>query len=666
MLELPEDIVYLVLAHLDTARDLRALSLTNKRLHTIIHGDNGEGWRVFVRTRFPSLRISSLPGPSYTWSQLADSLTWQSRAWDRRSLSFQAMMPASPRVVRRGRVTGRALRQAPFHPVVDAQYDLAAKEELVVWGAGENIVARRRKGRRADWTPGETLWHRQEGAESGYRAGYDDVTDLSIVEDACGKPGELAMVVGRDNGDLALLRATEEGFGQRLADLNPRYGEDMGWAQDKISSLDVLHSQGRVAVATKSAVLLYTLPEEESPDPGLNIAPSAYLNFDTQPSEDSLGAAKWLGKDTLVLGMNGRNDPLRYVKVTPTGFEDDVIPVRNTALLESFSLDPNKSSLCASSLTPIDATSITGGHGTNLLLSSWRDGTIRLQDLRTPTLLDLVYSDNINPWSALDSLLPFGASHFVGGGADGATIKVFDFRWPRQYFHTTALACGNDLPVPDPSQRFAPCPPETRRRDLSQCDHLAGRLCRWHALSRDLYHRPNGTFFFSKTLPTRTRDSTTSVWSMARPRSNPPGLAPNFYIGLSGLGGVVEANLSTLADANAQHEMEVDPNLGWVPYVQRDMGTSGYECLELDASLMETGDGRMSVDNLRNVRLPVMRGKGASRVIGLGGGQHEDDNVPDRLASRHRLDERYHVLTDFGRGRTVGIGWEWFDDETRG
>ncbi|KAJ4392990.1 hypothetical protein N0V93_002194 [Gnomoniopsis smithogilvyi] len=652
MLELPDDVLYLVFAHLDTAKDLRALSLTNKRFHTVINGDNNEGWRVFVRTRFPSLYLTSLPTSSFKWPQLAKSLTWQSRAWDRRSLSFQAMLPTPPRAPRRGPATGRRPHQAPFHPVVDAHSNLATNEELVVWGAGETIVARRRSGRKADWTPKQTVWHRVEGAEMGYSAGYDDVTALSIVEGARGKPGKLGMVVGRDNGHLALLGAGNDDFGQRLADFHPRHTEeaDAGWFQEKINSVDVIHQQGCMAVATKAAVLLYSLPQD---DADMDVAPSAYLSFATQASDDSwesVGGAKWMGKDTLALGMSGRKDPLRYVKVSPTGFED-VVPVRNDALEAKFSIEPNKSSLCTSSLTPIDATSITGGHGSNLLLSSWRDGSIRLQDIRTPSSLDLVYSDNIDPWSALDTLLPFGTSHFVGGGPHGATIKVFDFRWPRQYFHTAALPCGKEQPVPTPSQPFLSAPTDHKTRNFS-CDHIAGYKCRWHALSQDIYHRPNGTFFFSKSLPRATAYA--CVWSMAR--ASP--LSPNFYIGLSG--GVVEANLATLPPISSTHETEVDPHFGWVPSVQRDMGESSYEVHELDASLMETGDGQLYPENLRSVRMPAMRGKGWSRIS-----EKMGNGVPERLVRRHRLDERFHVLPDFDRADLLGLMEEESKDEQR-
>lgn len=356
-----------------------------------------------------------------------------------------------------------------------------------------------------------------------------------------------------------------------------------------------------------------------------------------------------MGKDTLALGLSGSTDALRYVKVTPTGFED-VTNVKNIALEERFSLWPSTSRLCTGSLTPIDASSIMGGGGSNLLLTAWRDGTVRLQDLRTPTPLDLVYCDNIDPWSDFEKLLPFGTSHFIGGGSHGATIKVFDFRWPRQYYHTTALPCGADAPIPKPHQPFLR-PPRSSHPSCSSCDPLTNRKCSWHALSRSLYHRPNGTFFFSKALPRASAQA--SVWSLA---SGGASLSPNFYIGISG--GVVEASLATTTDAAADNSSSspaswhVDPQLGYVPSAaQTEEGASpgaGYYVYDLDASLMETGDGMLDPRNERTVMLPPMRGRGWRRMAEEMGGK-------EGLGGRHRLDVRYHALADFP-GVGLGMG----------
>lgn len=655
---LPEDILYLVFSHLNTARDIRALLLTNRRLNTIV-GAEDEGWRTFVRSRFPDISLPSLSSSSFSWHHLANSLTFQTRAWERRSLAFEAIMPGPPSAHRAQR-GGRRRHEAPFHPALDAHLDLSTGEEVVIWGAGENLVARRRRGRDPTANPKETVWHSLEGKGIGYRSGVDDIKAVAIVQDVCARSGSLGVLVGRDNGHLALLSASEESFGERLADLNPQHVMDGGerWTQETVNSVDILHHQNLVAVAGKSGVFIYPLPEQSS----ANIAPTTFLDVTSQSLAAegfSVGNAKWMGENVMALGLSGCKDSLRHVTLTPAGFEN-ITTVKNDSLGENFGVNYNKSRLCAGSLTPIDASSVIGGGGSNVLLSAWRDGTVRLQDLRTPSPLDLVYCDNIDPWSEFEALLPFGTSHFVAGGAHGATIKVFDFRWPRQYYHTTALPCGDVKPVPTVSQPFLSEPHDPGAAE-GECDHTTGRSCRWHELSRTLYHRPNAKLFFSKSLP--REHAYAGVWSMAR--ASP--LSPNFYIGISG--GVIEASLAAASPPSAPgtgpdvSQLAVDPNFGYGPSRAADIG-AGYTNYSLDASLMEIGDGRLDMRHDRSVRLPSMRGRGWSRItekMGLG--------TPESIVMRHRLDPRYHLLGDFDRSDLWRVAaqihakqYSWYDD----
>lgn len=646
---LPDDLLYLICPHLDTARDLHALLLTNRRLRDVIqNGNEDDGWRLFVRSRFPDASDISLSSSSkYSWHDLANSLTWQARAWERRSLSFRAMMPTPPSQSRRA----SRRREAAFHPALDAHFDFASGEDLVIWGAGENLVARRRRGRSAKATPEETVWHRLDGKELGYRSGVDDIKALSLVENVCGRPGDLGAVVGRDNGNLVLLSAGESDFGERLAAFAPQ-PEEQAWSQGTVNSVDVSRRNGLVAAAAKSGAFLYPLPQE----PGADVAPTAYLDLAnvsqvSNPSATSLGNAKWIGENTLALVLSGSKDPLRYVTVGQAGF-GDVVPVRSSSLEDKFEINYHETRICTGSLTPIDASSVAGGGASNLLLSAWRDGTVRLQDPRTPSALDTVYCDNIDPYSDFESLLPFGTSHFVAGGAHGASVKIFDFRWPRRYYHTDALPCGDMMPLPNPPQPFM-APPRRPRRCPRHCDHVVAggaMSCRWHRLSRELYYRPNGKFFFSKSLP--REHAYAGVWSMARASG---AVSPGFYIGISG--GVVEADLAVAESPEAgAAEMQVDPTFGYspgLPNVDTDnkLGAAGYTDYQLAASLMETGDGLLDLHHSRGVRMPPMRGRGWSRItekIGVA--------APRGLVRRHRLDARYHVVGDFDRADLWKVG----------
>lgn len=628
---LPDDVLLLVIVHLETAKDIRALLLANRRLGSLIRADHEGGWRAFVRSRFPSIPIPFAPSSSSSaypkWGEIASSLTWQSRAWDRRSLSFQAMLPEASLSQRPRRRQG-----TPYHPILDAHFDFSAREELVVWGAGENFVARRRRLGRESAYPEQIVWHRLDGKNLGYSAGRDDIRAVSVVE---GVGGSLGALVGRDNGNLALLDLSDESFGQKLADFSPEYAtvdetEDVGpttrFNQGTINSIDVLARKGLLAAATNAGIQLYHLPEES----GVNVQPSAYLDLTThhfdQPNT-TLGYARWMGDNMMAFALKGCSHQLRYATITPTGMET-LSPYKNAALEEHFDISYGKGRLSAHSLTPIEASSVTGGNS-SLLLTSWRDGSVRLQDLRTQSPFDLVYCDNIDPWSDFEALLPFGNSHFVAGGAHGASIKIFDFRWSRDYYHTAAMPCNPEQPFPKPIQPFLE-PPDRPASPHGRCEpQHPGRWCNWHEQSRDLYYRPNGTFFFSKSLP--RKDAYAGVWSMARSSS----LAPNFYIGISG--GVVEASLST---PSATSDAEADPIFGCT--IGQEEPGAGYSTVPLEASLMETGDGLLYTENDRTVRMPPMRGKGWNRLR-----SDEYEDIPRELRARHRLDERYQIMSDF-------------------
>lgn len=634
---LPDDVLLLVIVHLETAKDIRALLLANRRLASLVRADDEGGWRAFVRSRFPSIPIPFVPSSSSSsypkWGKVASSLTWQSRAWDRRSLSFQAMLPAANLNQRRA---PRRRQGTPYHPVLDAHFDFAAKEELVVWGAGENFLAKRRRQGRGGAHPEKVVWHSLDGKDLGYSAGRDDITAVSVVE---GVGNGLGALVGRDNGNLALLDLSEEKFGEKLADFSPDYatvdeaeyvGPTTRFNQGTIISTDVLSRKRLVAAATKAGVQLYHLPEES----GANVQPSGYLDLTTHHFDQPntiLGYARWMGEDTMAFALKGCEHQLRHATITPTGIET-VSSYKNTAMEDQFDISYSKGRLCAHSLTPIEATSVTGGNS-NLLLTAWRDGSVRLQDIRTQSPFDLVYCDNIDPWSDFEALLPFGTSHFVAGGAHGATVKIFDFRWPRDYYHTAAMPCSPEKPFPKPIQPFLE-PPSPSSKPRNHCDALfSGSRCRWHEQSRDLYYRPNGTFFFSKSLP--RKDAYAGVWSLARSSS----LSPNFYIGISG--GVVEASLSaTPAVTGAGGATEVDPVFGCA-MGQEEPG-AGYSTVPLEASLMETGDGLLYWENDRTVRMPPMRGKGWNKLR-----KDEYESIPGELKARHRLDERYQIMSDF-------------------
>ncbi|KAK3381615.1 hypothetical protein B0H63DRAFT_502050 [Podospora didyma] len=634
--DLPDDVLLLIVANFECARDVRALAITSRRLH---HLARDEGWRVFVRTRFSSLSAPMLSGGKCDWRQLAESLTWQSRCWDRRALEFQSLLPFKEPA----RVKGpRAKQPGPFQPVIDAHFDPETQEELVVWGAGENVVARYRlRAPRGKWS--KVSWLRSEGKDLGFAAGHGDIRAIAIAKrHANHHGGGRAILTGRDNGEL-VLRSLEPGrygaaepnpFGDHIVRFSPAYADDPASGavsgplplQDTILSLDVSHSgnQSLIAAATKSTVLVYGLPEDDSTE----VAPLTNYNL----RHDVLGnpttqlcRATWIGQsDVLALALKGCKDsPLQYLSITPSGWTHHVA-AKNADVERQFGIEYGN--ICPNSLQPVQPPGGQRG-GNNLLLSAWRDGTCRLQDLRTPSPFDTVYQDNVEPWATMETLMTYGTERFIGGGLNGATIKIFDFRWTKGYYHTSGLPCLDKKPFPQPPQPFMKAP-ISKAEGRGRCSYALGLACQWHELSKELYYRPNANFFLTHHLPHKM--SNTGVWSLAKASD----MAPNFYIGVSG--GLIEANLE-VNSSNLQTSALGDPNFGFDDWKQAETFPGGYEAKPFYLpSMMETGDGLCYRNNDQSILFPRMPV-----------GTPLPDGLDGTLRKQHRLNARFQEAPDF-------------------
>lgn len=250
--------------------------------------------------------------------------------------------------------------------------------------------------------------------------------------------------------------------------------------------------------------------------------------------------------------------------------------------------------------------------------------------------------------------MAYGTERFLAGGGGGLTLHIFDFRWPKSYYHTAGLPCLAQAPFPRPHQPFMkrlPTPPNPG--GLALCSHHPiSRPCPYHALARTLYYRPNAKLFLSESL--RSFRSS-SVWSLARASD----VAPNFYVGVSG--GVIEATLeqtpdtyptppppnppttttTTPDDANANPvTVVVDPNFGFPDWRAAAHQGSGYKTRPLVPALMETGDGYSFEGNDRSILLPgLVKYRGPpGEGMGQEGGR----------GRWHRLDGGYWQEGDFG------------------
>jgi len=377
--DLPVDVLLMIFANLDSARDLRALALQNRSFSRLIRDD---GWRVFVRNRFSSLSVPNLSEGNQTWRQVAESLTFQSRCWDKRALQFQGIFPVRDTHPRERRAQGHL-----FQPVVDSYLDPDTQEEFVVWGAGEDIVARYRQ-KVGVGLPTTVSSARSQGKISGFKSGPDDIRAIAILKGQKMQDGSRAFVTGRDSGELALLSAEPDRFGERLVDFRPAPvgSEDDNNVPSQAVGHETINSVGvisggtgtLIAAATKSSVLIYDVPQDDSteafPSTAYDLRSDPFVNNGPPLQRPQLCRATWMGQDGfLALALKGCKDPLRYLELTPSGWTQHTA-AKNVDLERQFGIDYGN--ICPNSLQPVQPHTSSRG-GTSLLLSAWRDGSCR-------------------------------------------------------------------------------------------------------------------------------------------------------------------------------------------------------------------------------------------------------------------------------------------------
>ncbi|KAF4978665.1 hypothetical protein FZEAL_4983 [Fusarium zealandicum] len=554
---LPDDLILDIVEYLDTARDVAHLSSLTRHTQSLIRQD---GWRTFVRTRFSSIDIST--GSQMPWSAVADRATYLERCWERRGFWMNVMHEKKQQPARfQRRVAGN--QSVLFHTVLDARLVSSLESEVIAAGVGENLMVRTKPvdPRLPD------VWHQLPGQTRGYKAGTGDVTAVSVIESQ-GGPG---VVVGRANGDIQLL-SIEDDFSKPARTLKPADDALREHASDPmrkspgqlaVSSLQWQPDSNLLASGKGSVLTLYNLDEVDDTE----VSPATYHDFSQgNPSNEAslLRSTKFMSKDVLACALGGSRNPLRWGQLTPSGitFHDAASnprPLDDAATLTDVSMG-EKTTIRA--IEPV-----RGGGSENLLLSAWDDGTYRLLDIRTPSAHDAVYRDRFQPYEAGSSLLVYGTERFVAGSNTAPDIRLFDFRYPKPYYHTTALPCSAQWPFPSQRddhkmwrQGWAPhCQPQ-------QCDLESGAACPWHGLSRRNYWRPDATLHIGS--PTYDR-----IYCLAKASD----MSDTVYCGLRGA--ILEMNLHLTEDA-AQNQGQAQRTVpkGW------QMGRPGGKI-----SLIETG-----------------------------------------------------------------------------
>ncbi|PNP80858.1 hypothetical protein FNYG_05830 [Fusarium nygamai] len=362
---LPDDIVLDIVEHLDTARDVAHVSALTKHLQSLIRQD---GWRAFVKTRFPSLQIDT--NSETRWSSVADRATYLDRCWEKRGFWVNVLHEKKNQPERfQRRVAGS--QSVLFHSVLDARLMSSLSNEVIAAGVGENLMVCIKP---VDGQ--QDAWYQIGGHDHGYRAGTGDVTATSVTEN----DGIPNVVVGRANGDISIHSGRDE-FATVTKHLNPTDEALLSHASDPmrkspgqvaVSSLQ-WHPETHLLASGKGSVLtLYNLSVSDDQV----LSPLDYYEFSkASPADEAslLRSTKFMGKDIMACALGGTRNPLRWGQLTPAGLQFF------NAHSNSMYVDDSSRLISGgvSEKTTIRAIEPVRGGSENLLLSAWDDGTYR-------------------------------------------------------------------------------------------------------------------------------------------------------------------------------------------------------------------------------------------------------------------------------------------------
>ncbi|KAK5995143.1 hypothetical protein PT974_03539 [Cladobotryum mycophilum] len=508
---LPDDLILDIVHYLDTARDVAHFEAASKRTHNLV---KQSGWRDFVKDKFASIRLPS-----------------DDRCWNKRGV-YLTIIDEQPPAWNGIRSRGFMGQSVSFQSVMTATMVSSYPEELFVFGAGEDLVFRRRP----TTTETQDKWGRLKGRDMGYTAGSGDVTAMTILER--GPTPEI--VVGRATGDLQLMSADFKTLGDITQDLLPLDEQTTGLGTQPMRtspgqmavSWAEWEPKNQILVSCRSSILtLYNLnnTEEES------LRPIMYYDVSKANLSDETSLmrnVKFMTPDIVACGLGGCRQPLRWAQIRPDGLEF-FYAAKNGLMAKDMEMGPATG---PDEKTTVRAIEPVYGMNPNLLLSAWDDGSHRLSDLRTPSDHDAIYRDRFQPYQASSSMIVYGSERFVTGNNWGPDIRFFDFRYPRPYKHYNALPCSPIPPIPGrPFQKDGLNRTVIPERPVAKCDHVHGQKCTWHEMSAEQSWQPDAVLHMGS--PTLDR-----VHSLTKAADT----SSSFYIGFRG--SVVEMTLGLAED----------------------------------------------------------------------------------------------------------------------
>lgn len=417
--QLPQELLEQILGYLPTASSITNVSQANRKLYAAVRKGENVIFHDFVKRQFPT--IAAEP----PWLEAGLRLTSRSRAWDRRAFVARECVP--PRAKSNEAVQNGRNQTFGFMPVIDSYETVDADQpkvrEVLAWGAGGRIVACTTKGKSIKWS--SFSFPEDDRPEN-------DILDLRLLRPHQNRnqQGE-SMFIRRANRELALLHWTPGKNDWVVAATYLVPPETAIDCVDLSEDADPL-----IAVCNSGSIHLFPLHTSKAK----NHAMTVLLLAETATTKQRKRCAKFLSSSRIAIApqyLEGRQPaPIEIFDTKPT--ESPSTHIQALQQLEPNILSGNRVSgrIGANVLARVDK---TGASDSDLLLSGWSDGVVRLYDLQTSHNPIREFSDPVDD-GQIFSVLPIGQERFLAGSHQNGCLKTFDMRLDgRVYDYTSAI-----------------------------------------------------------------------------------------------------------------------------------------------------------------------------------------------------------------------------------
>ncbi|KAL8691738.1 MAG: hypothetical protein Q9218_003109 [Villophora microphyllina] len=430
-----------------------------------------------------------------------------------------------------------------YRPVIDSYETFVgsswtSRREVLVWGAGAELVIRVKwKGPEL-----EEEWlravHNNEDVASfdqrhhkvrwwrvknpGHQDGRDDITAIKLLRDSQ-KPSSSNeyVIVGRATGELTMISIDHalEGLWQREAQFSH------GGQTVRFAAVSSAIEPFLATCIGDHTLAIYTIRSDKNP-----IEPLQLIHIEPLDKTCRLWSTIFLRRDRLAVGLGPSTDPIQVFEVV-----HEATPSKP---FRTFSVKGEDAEAAVKwtvySLAPLPPSSRGHKLESDFFLSGGYDGVVRLHDLQSSCAYVATFTDPVDPFSAIYSLLPLSCNRFLAGSANHSLLKVFDLRVALEKY------CRNQSPSGYAAEKVAWRESFFQRYPRVGSDALSSRTDEkvtggWNVFLANR-HQTAGPMW--RTI----RDSASSVYSL----SSPSICSPTFYAGIEG--NVIQVDLTAAND----------------------------------------------------------------------------------------------------------------------